>query len=126
MSFKIMIICLDFFVLMKIYCCFQIPQWRTVAQRLTRVQACLVRGRQSSSMGAAQSSPEAADMIETAIKSDCVVVFSKTTCGFCRMAKETLNSAGAEYTAIELNQRKDGGDIQDALYQKTGSSTVSE
>ncbi|OQS05574.1 glutaredoxin-2, mitochondrial-like [Thraustotheca clavata] len=55
------------------------------------------------------------------------VVFSKTTCGYCRMAKDVLNSVGARYHVVELNQMHDdptGDDVQNACYQLTGQRTV--
>ena len=35
-----------------------------------------------------------------------VVVFSKTYCPFCKMAKDTLNSTGAKFEVIELDERR--------------------
>ena len=33
------------------------------------------------------------------------VVFSKTYCPYCKMAKSALDALGAAYTAIELDER---------------------
>ena len=63
--------------------------------------------------------------VKEAIKSDCVVIFSKTSCGFCQMAKRVFQEMGVNYTAVELNQREDGDHIQDVLSEITGGTTVS-
>ncbi len=80
-------------------------------------------------MGASQSSAdldsEKAAWVKQQIDNACVVIFSKTTCPYCRMAKKVFSDIGQETNVIELNQRSDGGEIQDILYQMTGASTVS-
>ncbi|KAI9155050.1 glutaredoxin [Paramyrothecium foliicola] len=52
------------------------------------------------------------------------VVFSKTYCPYCRQAKGTLNSFGAEYALYELDELSDGSALQDALEDITGQRTV--
>lgn len=37
-----------------------------------------------------------------------VVVFSWSGCPFCKKAKAVLDSTGAKYTALELDQMADG------------------
>ncbi|CAH1786345.1 unnamed protein product [Owenia fusiformis] len=70
------------------------------------------------------SNPELEQFVKEKINGNCVMVFSKTTCGFCRMAKETLNNAGATYEALEINNRPDAYEIQSILGKMTGSTTV--
>lgn len=53
-----------------------------------------------------------------------VVVFSKTYCPFASRAKQTLQSEGAIFHVVELDQRNDGGEIQAALADMTGRRTV--
>jgi len=53
-----------------------------------------------------------------------VVVFSKTYCPFASRAKQTLQSEGAVFHVVELDQRNDGGEIQAALADMTGRRTV--
>ncbi|KAK0596394.1 hypothetical protein LWI29_015299 [Acer saccharum] len=53
-----------------------------------------------------------------------VVIFSKTYCGYCRKAKELLTQLGASFKVIELDEEKDGDEIQSALTQWTGQRTV--
>lgn len=64
------------------------------------------------------------DEIEAFINSKDIVMFSKTTCGFCMMAKSILNKYSDDYVVMEVNKRGDGYQIQDYLYEKTGSQTV--
>lgn len=67
----------------------------------------------------------ALSFVEKAIKSHNVVVFSKTTCPFCIMAKQTLSEAGIQKMQVyEIETREDGADIQEALKSLTGRSTV--
>ena len=49
----------------------------------------------------------AEQLVNDIIQKDKVVVFSKTTCPYCLMAKETLDKAGIRnnYKAIELEHR---------------------
>ena len=71
------------------------------------------------------SSPEKAEWVKREIASDCVVIFSKTTCPYCRMAKNVFKNIGKEVKVIELNKRSDGSQIQDILSDMTGARTVS-
>jgi glutaredoxin 3 len=77
-------------------------------------------------MGSSESllASKEADFINEAVKENCVVVFSKTTCGYCRMAKKVFEDIGTPYMAVELNNRDDGGRIQSVLQAMTGESTV--
>lgn len=51
-------------------------------------------------------------------------VFSKSYCPYCRSTKQLLDSLGAKYYAIELDQVKDGSAIQNALQEISGQGTV--
>lgn len=74
-------------------------------------------------MGSVKS--KEAQFVDNVIDNNCVVVFSKTTCAFCRMAKDVLSKTGVEYQVVELNKRSDGQQIQEILQNMTGVSTVS-
>ena len=51
--------------------------------------------------------------VESAVKKDGVVVFSKSTCPFCLMAKRILKEIGvSQMTVYELERRQDGDSIQ--------------
>ena len=63
--------------------------------------------------------------VDDAIKDNKVVVFSKSYCPFCKMAKASLNEAGLkDYLAIEIENRDDCDAIQDYLLELTGGRTV--
>ena len=92
----------------------------------------------------------AREFAESAIRDNKVVVFSKSTCPFCIKTKTTLTGLNIPFHAIELDvsgyitlnysslpisnsiyviflclqQRADGGDIQDALLELTKQRTV--
>lgn len=70
------------------------------------------------------NSTMAQEFVRDNIKENRVVVFSKTYCSFCKMAKDSLDKIGAEYKVIELDRRNDGNAIQDHLYQITGARSV--
>uniref|UniRef100_A0A9J8BTP4 Glutaredoxin-2, mitochondrial n=1 Tax=Cyprinus carpio carpio TaxID=630221 RepID=A0A9J8BTP4_CYPCA len=62
--------------------------------------------------------------IQDVVSSNCVVIFSKTTCPYCKMAKNVFNEIGATYKVVELDQHNDGGRLQETLAQMTGARTV--
>ncbi|XP_055694034.1 uncharacterized protein LOC129796265 isoform X2 [Lutzomyia longipalpis] len=65
-----------------------------------------------------------AQYVRDTIASDKVVIFSKTYCPYCRMAKEQFDKLSQKFTAIELETRDDGSEIQDVLGEMTGGRTV--
>ena len=69
------------------------------------------------------SSPKAA-LVKELISSDNIVIFSKTYCPYCTMAKEVFNKLQQKYTAIELDERSDAEEIQLILGEMTGAKTV--
>ncbi|XAR72613.1 Thioredoxin-disulfide reductase [Bertholletia excelsa] len=58
------------------------------------------------------------------VNSTPVVVFSKTTCGYCTTVKQLLSQLGASYKVIELNCESDGSAMQSGLAKWTGQRTV--
>lgn len=58
------------------------------------------------------------------VSSNPVAVFSKTYCGYCKRVKQLLTQLGASYKIIELDEERDGSDIQSALAEWTGQRTV--
>ncbi|EPQ66360.1 Bgt-128 [Blumeria graminis f. sp. tritici] len=62
--------------------------------------------------------------VEQIINDHAVAVFSKSYCPHCDHTKNLLESMGAKYTAIELDQIDDGSTIQAALKEINGQSTV--
>ncbi|KAK4873750.1 hypothetical protein RN001_013110 [Aquatica leii] len=65
-----------------------------------------------------------ASMVKELISSDTVVIFSKTYCPYCTMAKEVFNKLKQKYTAVELDHRSDADEIQMILGEMTGARTV--
>lgn len=66
------------------------------------------------------------DWVELQIKSNKVVVFSKSYCPFCKKTKNALKDCGLEdYLVFELDERDDGDEIFDILRGITGGRTVS-
>ncbi|XP_040263550.1 glutaredoxin 2 [Bufo bufo] len=66
---------------------------------------------------------EALKMVEDTVSQNCVVIYSKTTCPYCKMAKDAFNSINVSYKSIELDEI-DGRQLQEALHQLTGARTV--
>ncbi|XP_033336467.1 uncharacterized protein LOC117226339 isoform X2 [Megalopta genalis] len=64
------------------------------------------------------------DEVKQLIASDKVVIFSKTRCPYCKMAKQVFDKLKEKYTVIELDEREDGDDIQDVLGEMTSARTV--
>ena len=65
------------------------------------------------------------DSVEGAILSNCVVMFSTTTCKFCEKAKLSLANLGVRYKVIELDLLgKNSFVYSKELSLKTGVRTV--
>lgn len=63
--------------------------------------------------------------LQEIISDNCVVIFSKTTCVYCKMAKRVFEGMNVNYTAVELDLNTNGSQFQDILEQMTGGRTVS-
>lgn len=84
---------------------------------------CRRMGNFSSSTGGG-ASPACAQYVNDLVSQNCVVIFSKSTCPYCRMAKSVFQEIGAAFTVVELDQRGDGQRLQDTLAHITGARTV--
>mmetsp|Transcript_8497 Transcript_8497/g.21824 ORF Transcript_8497/g.21824 Transcript_8497/m.21824 type:complete len:135 (+) Transcript_8497:61-465(+) len=62
--------------------------------------------------------------IDDAVAAKDVVIFSKSFCPFCAKSKTLFRELGVDADIYELDKRDDGSDIQAALKEKTGQSTV--
>ncbi|CAK9203877.1 unnamed protein product [Sphagnum jensenii] len=60
----------------------------------------------------------------TLIQQNPLVVFSKSYCPYCRKVKELLKSLGANAKLIEIDEEKDGAELQAALAEISGQRTV--
>ena len=66
------------------------------------------------------------EFIKAQVKDNKVVVYSKTHCPFCKKAKDALKAAGLkDYLLVELDERDDGDEFQDALLKITKGRSVS-
>ncbi|XP_055364146.1 glutaredoxin 2 isoform X2 [Betta splendens] len=81
-------------------------------------------GNYSSSVSGSLTSTACVQYVQEVVSQNCVVIFSKTTCPYCRMAKNVFNEIGATYKVIELDEHNDGRSLQEALAQMTGARTV--
>ncbi|XP_027007946.1 glutaredoxin 2 isoform X2 [Tachysurus fulvidraco] len=70
------------------------------------------------------TTPTCTQFIQDVVSHNCVVIFSKTTCPYCKMAKNVFNQIGATYKVIELDEHRDGQQLQEALAQMSGAKTV--
>ena len=76
-------------------------------------------------MGAGGSSLEARNFIKQLVRQNCVVIFSTTTCPYCRMAKDVFTRLDVSIKVVELNQLREGRDIFNELRTITQLTTVS-
>ncbi|KAM8930719.1 glutaredoxin 2 [Pelodytes ibericus] len=67
---------------------------------------------------------EVIKMIKDTVAENCVVIFSKSTCPYCTMAKDTFNDLNVGYKVVELDQVENGTQIQTILQKMTGARTV--
>ncbi|XP_049625699.1 glutaredoxin 2 [Suncus etruscus] len=62
--------------------------------------------------------------IQETISNNCVVIFSKTSCSYCTMAKKLFHDINVHCKVVELDLLEYGSQFQDALYRMTGDRTV--
>ncbi|XP_028168709.1 uncharacterized protein LOC135078488 [Ostrinia nubilalis] len=70
------------------------------------------------------SSGDVQQFIKTVISQDKVVIFSKSYCPYCKLAKDVFGKVKQPIKVYELDERNDGDAIQDNLAQITGFRTV--
>ncbi|XP_065729640.1 glutaredoxin 2 isoform X2 [Phocoena phocoena] len=76
----------------------------------------------SSSLGNTATTPM--NQIQVIISNNCVVIFSKTSCSYCTMAKKLFHDMNVNYKVVELDMLEHGSQLQDALHEMTGERTV--
>ena len=54
-----------------------------------------------------------------------VMVFGKTTCSYCKMAKKCLGDTGVNYELEEIENSENCAALQDMFLKLTGERTVS-
>ncbi|KAJ3679233.1 hypothetical protein LUZ60_017244 [Juncus effusus] len=62
--------------------------------------------------------------VRSTVKAHEIVIFSKSYCPYCRKAKGVFKELNKEAHVVELDQREDGSEIQDALFEIVGKRTV--
>ncbi|XP_047443373.1 glutaredoxin 2 isoform X1 [Mugil cephalus] len=85
---------------------------------------CRRMGNFTSSAPRGMASTACVQYVQEMVSQNCVVIFSKSTCPYCRMAKNVFNEIGANYKVVELDEHNDGRRLQEALAQMTGARTV--
>ncbi|CAM8979868.1 unnamed protein product [Rhodiola kirilowii] len=73
---------------------------------------------------AAASSRKPAKFVKKTIKSNDIVIFSKSYCPYCKKAKAVFKELNQKPFVVELDEREDGYSIQDALSEIVGRRTV--
>jgi len=62
--------------------------------------------------------------LQATIASEPVVLFSFSSCPFCKKAKELLTAKGATFTVVELDEDVDGAALRAQLGRRTGRTSV--
>ena len=65
-----------------------------------------------------------AERIQKEIKETPVLLYAKSTCGFCRRSRQLLKIANVSPRVIEIDKMDEGPEIQKILTAQTGLSTV--
>ncbi|XP_037049112.1 glutaredoxin-C4-like [Bradysia coprophila] len=72
----------------------------------------------------ADMSGPAAQFVKEAIAKNKVIIFSKSYCPYCTIAKETFQKLSFPAVTIELENRDDCNQIQAVLGEMTGATSV--
>ena len=62
--------------------------------------------------------------VENYVKDNKIMIFSKSRCPFCTKVKELFKSLGVDFFALELDTLENGQEMQQAMAEKAGRSTV--
>lgn len=62
--------------------------------------------------------------IENYVENNKVMIFSKSRCPYCRKVKELFKSLGVAFFALELDTLENGAEMQKAMAEKAGRSSV--
>ena len=57
-------------------------------------------------------------------KRNTVVIYSKTTCPYCKKAKKLLRDELVPFKSVELDKVKNSGEIKKTLVSQTGQTSV--
>ncbi|KAG8372348.1 hypothetical protein BUALT_Bualt12G0056700 [Buddleja alternifolia] len=78
----------------------------------------------AASLSEAKKPKSPSAFVKKTISSHSIVIFSKSYCPYCRRAKVVFKELNQVPFIVELDERDDGGKIQDALSQIVGRRTV--
>jgi len=70
------------------------------------------------------ASPAVRQSVDKLIKMNKVMMFSKSYCPYCTKAKKVFKEIGQKYELVELDEDKDGGEMQQYLGEMTGARSV--
>ncbi|KAF3452708.1 hypothetical protein FNV43_RR03141 [Rhamnella rubrinervis] len=90
---------------------------------IVSVIAVIILAASLCSVSSSSTAPKAA-FVKKTISSHEIVIFSKSYCPYCRRAKAVFKELNQVPYVIELDERDDGRDIQDALAEIVGRRTV--
>ncbi|XP_004619979.1 glutaredoxin 2 [Sorex araneus] len=101
-----------------------VRSWSGSAGRLGGA-ARVATSRMGSSTSSSMRKPAApVTQIQETISNNCVVIFSKTSCAYCTMAKKLFHDINVQCKVVELDMVEYGNQFQDVLYRMTGVKTV--
>ncbi|XP_023516627.1 glutaredoxin-C4-like [Cucurbita pepo subsp. pepo] len=92
-------------------------------RKMLTLSAAMVCAVAVASLYGASASTETR-FIKNTIASHQIVIFSKSYCPYCRRAKAVFKELNKVPYVVELDQREDGSDIQDAFMALIGRRTV--
>jgi len=67
---------------------------------------------------------EVAQLVKEKIDNNCIMIFSKTWCPYCKSAKQAFESLNTKFEVLELDKVPNGDEIQDILLELTGARSV--
>ena len=100
---------------------FRLRSLRSLYKSLSNFHSNFTFSQKSFSMASAGS---IADRIQKEIEVTPVLLYAKSTCGFCRRAKQLLKIANVSPRVFDLDKMDEGPEIQKILTTRTGLSTV--
>ncbi|XP_017297739.1 glutaredoxin-C4-like [Diaphorina citri] len=68
--------------------------------------------------------PASKQFVQDLIASEKILIFSKSYCPYCKMAKDVFQKLKVTPKTVELDHRDDGDSIQDVLLEITGARSV--
>ncbi|KAJ0985117.1 hypothetical protein J5N97_003473 [Dioscorea zingiberensis] len=95
-----------------------------VMMRSGAVAAALLATLAAASLFGSSMGASPAAFVKKTVAAHEIVIFSKSYCPYCKRAKGVFKELSKVPYVVELDQRDDGWDIQDALSEIVGRRTV--